>query len=144
MQTVRLLQAVALMLIVAVAASCKATKQYTSKLFAPRTAAEKDSQSLALRFLPTDSNDTDQEGWVTTDIIMGRDTNNTTALDNFAKVFPSSSVVKSPVKDSAKAYNDTIISPPVLVAKPPATAEEKTVARNTPVNGTREKRSREE
>ena len=41
MQTVRLLQAVALMLIVALAASCTATKEYTSKLFAPPIAGGK-------------------------------------------------------------------------------------------------------
>ena len=93
MQTARILQAVILMMIVALAASCTATKQYTSKLFAPRTQEIKDSQAIAvspLRFLELDSAGADQNGWVTTDIIMGRDTiSNTLALDNLAKTFPA-------------------------------------------------------
>ena len=37
MQTTRIVQAVILMMIVAMAASCAASKEYTSKLFAPRS-----------------------------------------------------------------------------------------------------------
>jgi len=74
MQTTRMVQAVVLMMIVAIAASCAASKQYTSKLFAPRIPVAKDSQAIALRFLEIDSADTEKEGWVSTDIIMGRDT----------------------------------------------------------------------
>lgn len=92
MQTARILQAVILMMIVAMAASCAASKEYTSKLFAPRTPVIKDSQVLAvapLRFLELDSALTNQEDWVTTDIIMGRDTaTNTIALDNLARILP--------------------------------------------------------
>ena len=66
-----------------------------------------------------------EEGWVTTDIIMGRDTtNNTTALDNFAKVFPSSSDSKRKQRDSS---NTTTVSNTTntTTAKEPVVTEEK-------------------
>ena len=86
MQTARLVQAVIVMLIVALAASCAATKEYSSKLFAPRTTVQKDSQVLTLRFLEINSDDKNTEDWVNTDNFMGRDsTTNTTTLDNLAK-----------------------------------------------------------
>ena len=92
MQTSRILQAVALMLIVALAASCAASKEYASKIFPTKT-AEKDSQAVALRFLELDKLEPDQENWVTTDIIMGRDTGNkTAALDKLSETFPATGV----------------------------------------------------
>lgn len=101
MQTARILQAVVLMMIVAIAASCAASKEYTSKLFAPRVPVTKDSSALAakpLRFLTIDSIGDNQEGWVSTDIIMGRDSSvSTVALDKLAQTFP----VSKPVTDSA-------------------------------------------
>lgn len=139
MQTARIVQAVALMLVVALAASCTVTKEYTSKLFAPRTPSPADTQALALRFLDTDPSDTDPDGWVTTDIIMGRDTSDrTTALDNFAKVFPAAKA--SPlVKDTTNKPIDSINT-----AAAPVINEEKVLARNYIQNGsTREKKSRE-
>jgi hypothetical protein len=79
-------------MIVAMAASCAASKEYTSKLFALRTPVAKDSLTMVakpLRFLEPDSATLNQEGWVSTDIIMGRDTaTNTIALDNLAKKIP--------------------------------------------------------
>lgn len=139
MQTARLLQAVVLLLIVALAASCAATKEYTSKLFAPRSESSTDTQAVTLRFLNTDSADAEEGGWVTTDIIMGRDTSDrTTVLDNFAKVYPP---VKTPVvtKDTTKKAIDTI-----SIAGVPAVNEEKVLARTTAQNaGIREKKSRE-
>ena len=92
MQTARILQAVVLMLIVALAASCASSKEYTSKLFAPRIPVIKDSQAVALRFLELDAFDAEKQGdgWVTTDIITGRDTTSQTAvLDNFVKTYPA-------------------------------------------------------
>ena len=53
MQKIRIVQAVALMLIVALAASCAATKEYASRIF-PTKIEEKDSQAVALRFLELD------------------------------------------------------------------------------------------
>ena len=95
MQTARILQAVVLMLIVGLAASCASSKEYTSKLFAPRIPEIKDTQALAIRFLELDAFDADKqgEGWVTTDIITGKDTSNQSAvLDNFVKTFPHSRI----------------------------------------------------
>ena len=45
MQTTRIVQAVILMMVVAMAASCAASKEYTSKLFAPRIPVAKDTQA---------------------------------------------------------------------------------------------------
>jgi hypothetical protein len=70
MQTARILQAALIMSIVAFAASCTAAKQYTGKLFAPRTEATRDSQQLAVRFLELDKLDPDKENWVSTDNII--------------------------------------------------------------------------
>ncbi len=90
MRSLRILQAVILMMVVAVAASCAASKEYTSKLFAPREPVAKDSQALALRFLDLDRLDGDPANWVTTDIIKGKDTTSATyQLDKLAKTLPA-------------------------------------------------------
>lgn len=92
MQIARILQAVSLMMIIALAASCATGKEYTSKLFTPRSPIVKDTQNYALRFLKLDAFETEQqgEGWVSTDIITGRDTVHSTAvLDNFVKNYQS-------------------------------------------------------
>ena len=92
MQISRIVQAVMLMMIVALAASCAASKEYTSKLFVPRTPVIKDSQVLALRFLELDKLEPNPENMVSTDVIMGRDTTSSTvALDNLAKTLPAKS-----------------------------------------------------
>jgi hypothetical protein len=62
MQISRIVQAVMLMMIVALAASCASSKEYTSKLFAPRTPVIKDSQVLAIRFLELDRNQSGKHG----------------------------------------------------------------------------------
>jgi hypothetical protein len=67
MQTARLLQAAALMLIMALAASCATSNQYVSKLFTPRPIAVKDTQQL-VRFLELSSLDSNEKEWVKTDI----------------------------------------------------------------------------
>ncbi len=90
MQTVKFGQAVAFVLIAGLAVSCSATKEYSSKLFAPRTQSDKDSVAVALKFLDLDESENDPGNWVSTDIIMGRDTTNSSlALDNFSKTFPA-------------------------------------------------------
>ena len=60
MRTARMVQAVVLIMIVAMAAGCAASKEYTSKLFTPRGAVEKDSQAVALRFLELDNLEPDE------------------------------------------------------------------------------------
>lgn len=138
MQIARMVQAVVLMLIVAMAASCAVTKEYSSKLFSPGNKAVKDSTAVAYRFLDIDPADNDSANWVTTDIIMGRDTTGSTAaLDNLAKTIPAG--IK---KDSVYQAKDTVVSSPVLVKNTQPVMEEP-VAKTTPVNGTRNKKTRE-
>ena len=87
MRTAGIGQAVIMMTTVVILTSCAATKQYTSKLFIPRV--EEKNKVAAVRFLDIDSSETDQSGWVTTDIITGRDTaNKSVALDKLTKVVP--------------------------------------------------------
>ncbi len=140
MQTARLVQAVIVMLIVALVASCAASKQYSSKLFAPRIETQKDSQSLALRFLEIDNNEKSTEDWVTTDIIRGIDTSlSTTSLDNLAKILPSEIKKDSvPVKNSDKPVE------PVVTETKTNKPTDEPVARTTNTNGVRSKKTREE
>lgn len=140
MQTARLVQAVIVMLIVALAASCAATKEYSSKLFAPRTTMQKDSQSLALRFLQIDNNEKNTEDWVTTDIIKGADTAISTAsLDNLAKILPSETK-----KDSLQAKNSEKTETPIAAETKTNKPTDEPVARTTNTNGIRSKKTREE
>jgi hypothetical protein len=137
MQTSRLVQAVVLMLIVAMAASCTATKEYASKIF-PSQNVEKDSQAVALRFLDLDKLEPDQENWVSTDIIMGRDTaSNTAALDKLSEVYPSSQL-NTAKKDSA-ATEDTKSATPIYANSAPVSDKNivlKSVKKNSNVNRT--------
>jgi hypothetical protein len=144
MQTSRIVQAVILMMIVAMAASCAASKEYTSKLFAPRVVETKDSLVTAkvLRFLNVDSNDTDKEGWVTTDIIMGRDTiSKTLALDNLAKIYPAAKAT-TVITDSVN-NDDKATSKAVFAEVKPIIVESEPVARNANPAEVRRKRTRE-
>lgn len=139
MQTGRIVQAVILMMIVALAASCATSKEYTSKLFAPRTPVVKDSQAIALRFLNTGNADTDKEGWVTTDIIMGRDTaSNTKALDKLAKTFP----VTAPV-DTTIIKSDQAKTTPIVAEAKTVPAESEPVAKVIKPGEVRNKRTRD-
>jgi hypothetical protein len=140
MQIARIIQAVILMTVVALAASCAASKEYTSKLFAPRTEPVKDSQVIAKapRFLELENTETNQDGWVSTDLIMGRDTvNNTVALDKLAKTYPAK-------KDSAaiaSQKNKTILPDKEIK---PILEETEPVAKISKPGEVRTKRSRDE
>lgn len=139
MQKARLVQAVGMLVIVVMAASCAASKEYTSKLFAPRIPVLKDSQALALRFLSFDSTETDTEGWVSTDIIMGRDTvSNTLALDKLSKVYPS-----SPITTDSSAKTEQAKTNPVAAENKPVVAESAPVAKNANPGEVRTKKTRE-
>ncbi len=144
MQTARILQAVALMMIVALAASCAASKEYTSKLFAPRMPVVKDSQVLAtmpLRFLEIDSAGIAQEGWVSTDIIMGRDTAvNTLALDKLALTVPAKPILAA-TDSTAKTEIQKVF--PVAADTKNSPAETQPVARAANPGEIRNKRTRE-
>ena len=54
MQTSKIIQAVILMMIVALAASCAAGKQYSEKVFGPRTSGSKETTQKPVRFLGVD------------------------------------------------------------------------------------------
>lgn len=140
MQAVRIVQAVVLIMIVAMATGCAASKEYTSKLFAPRIPMEKDSQAVAktLRFIDIDSTDTNKEGWVTTDIIMGRDTLNTVALDKFAATYPAAPLVKDSV-----TKNIPVKTTPVIADTKTVPAESEPVAKNANPGEVRIKKTRE-
>lgn len=58
MQTSKILQAVILMLILAMAASCAMGKQYSSKVFGPRTGPANGQASTTVRFLGPDEEST--------------------------------------------------------------------------------------
>ncbi len=141
MQTTRMVQAVVLMMIVAIAASCAASKQYTSKLFTPRIPVAKDSQAIALRFLEIDSADTEKEGWVSTDIIMGRDTvSKTFALDKFAKVYPAVPFAA----DTSVKTGKVKATPLVVTESTPLPEESVPVAKNANPGEVRTKKTREQ
>lgn len=153
MQTTRIVQAVVLMMIVAVAASCAASKEYSSKLFSPRNENSKDSQATALRFLELDSLQSEKDGWVTTDIIMGRDTvSKTLALDKLAKVFPAVSATKYPMTTTSKedlptgqAGRTTPVmaeTKPMVETKPIQTTEQP-IAKNYDPTEVRNKKTRD-
>ena len=140
MRSVRLGQTVVLMLIVALAASCAATKEYTSKLF-PKEQEVKTETAKTLKFLELDKADHDKTDWVSTDIIMGRDTASKTiaALDNFSKNFPAGSTAT--VADTSKKQS-VKTTPEVYVTKP-VQAESEPVARYLNQGEIRSKRTRE-
>jgi hypothetical protein len=131
MQIARIVQAVILMTIVALAASCATAKEYTSKLFAPRAEADKDTLLAAKspRFLDIETSDTNDGSWVTTDIITGKDTvSNTIALDNLDNLVKtkktqkdSASVTKPVIEINTTKETNTIpeeTEPVVKISKP--------------------------
>ena len=137
MQISRIVQAVMLMMIVALAASCAASKDYTSKLFPLRTPVVKDSQVLSLRFLELDKLEPNAENMVSTDVIMGRDTAiSSVALDNLANTLPAK-------PDSAIKTSTAKTNPVVLTDKKIISAESEPVARSSKPGEVRTKRTRE-
>ena len=117
MQTARLLQTVVLLLIIALSASCAASKEYTAKVFGPRTEPAKDSLS-EVRFLELEKINEREEGWVSTEIIK---------------------------KDSAITDTPPVINArqKPAITKDSTVIETEPVAKTTNTNGTRNKSSRE-
>lgn len=140
MQTAKIVQAVVLLMIIAMAASCTITKQYTSKLFPGNELPEKDAQTVALRFLELDKTDINTEGWVTTDIIMGRDTiSNTKALDNLATTFPAKNDDRDSIQIATNKKEKTTITKTNITEE----VTEEPIAKSTNANEVRRKRTRE-
>jgi hypothetical protein len=146
MQTKRILQAVVIVMIVVMGAGCAATKEYSSKLFSPRIESANDSPATALRFLELDNLQSEKEGWVSTDIIMGRDTaSKTLALDKLAKTLPAIPVAKDTLIAGKEELpnGQTGKTIPVVVEAKPVPATEQPIARNINPGETRDKRTRE-
>lgn len=144
MQSMRILQAAALLLLVAMAASCASTREYAGKLFAPREAQPKDSSLQAIRFMETGDAEQNTDDWVSTDIIMGRDSSgSTSSLDQLARTFPAGtnpekSIVKKDSSNTGTAIKDT-----ALVKTTPVVQEEPAV-KSVTLNGKRNKKSRDD
>jgi len=113
MQTIRILQASALILIVAFTTGCASTNQYVSKLFSPRSTINKDTQYIAIKFLELDRLDADKQSWIKTDITKIKDS------------------ITEPSSNPVIAETRTIPLP------------DEPVAKTTNPDGTRTKRSRE-
>ena len=140
MQTKRIVQVVVLMMVVVMATSCAATKEYSSKLFSPRIESAKENSATALRFLELDHLQSESEGWVSTDIIMGRDTaSKTLALDKLAKSLPAIPLAK----DTVIAAKEEKTTPAILVDTKPVQVTELPIARNINPGEIRDKRTRE-
>jgi hypothetical protein len=134
MQTMKIVQAVALMLVVALAASCAASKEYASRLFGPKPVAVKDSPTIAMRFLELDQL-RDSSGWVSTSLV-----NDSSGMED----------AEPEVLISKKTTDSTVRSAPVVKKAAPAETPVKDtistsepVAKSNPVNGVRNKKTRE-
>jgi hypothetical protein len=127
---------------VALAASCTGTREYASKIFPAQQMLEKEQKATALKFLQLNSLEQKEEGWVTTDIIMGRDTvSQTVALDNLAKTFPAtSSKPDTSVKNGVAKKTET--SSDIKTIAAPKTEEP--VAKTYNSGEVREKRTRDD
>lgn len=144
MYTGRLLQTVVLMLLVAMAASCAVSKDYSSKIFRPRNFSDipADTTVTALHFLDIDTSEGDKANWVSTDVIMGRDTSTgTAALDNFSKNFPA--VKKDSIKVSEEKEPVRNTGPVILAEKKPTVKKDEPVVRSYDNSPVRSKKSRE-
>lgn len=141
MQTARFGQTVTYLAIVLLAAGCAATKEYSSKLFAPRANPGDEKTAKALRFLDMEESSIDSARWVSTDIITGRDsTARTGVLDNLARIYPASKS-ESPQPDTIGMRKET----GTVIARAERTQESaKPVARNTGEGTVRVKKTRED
>ncbi len=129
MQNPGKLQAVIILLVMAIASGCAATREYTSKLFKPATTATPDSQGIALRFLELDELEGDQENWVNVDALKGGDSLadmiTIEKIDRLAAVKPA-------VPDSG-----------LLKKSEPGPLEKESLVKKAANGGVREKRVRE-
>ncbi len=142
MQIAKIVQAVFLLTIVAVAASCATTNQYISKVFPTKQIKEKDTLAIAIRFLELEGINQNEEILVSTDIIMGRDTvSNTIALDNFAKIYPAATKV---IADTSSKNINSIETTAISNKKESEPIVKAPFTKPVNQNGVREKRTRED
>ena len=142
MQIAKIVQAVFLLTIVALAASCATTNQYISKVFPAKQTFDKDTQTIAIRFLDLEGINPNENNLVTTDIIMGRDTiSKTLALDNLAKIYPAATKVMTDTSSKSIHSKETIVSNTKNETEPIVKAP---IAKAINQNGVREKRTRDD
>lgn len=142
MQIAKIVQAVFLLIIVALAASCATTNQYISKVFPAKQTLDKDSQVIAIRFLDLEDINSNKDNLVTTDIIMGRDTvSKTLALDNLTKIYPAATKVINDTSSKSINSKETIAVNTRDETEPIAKAP---IPKAVNQSGVREKRTRED
>jgi len=107
MNTIKFTQFSIAIFTLTIASGCASGKAYTNKIFAARNEeTTKDSLIKEIKFLELESLQPNDENWVSTDIIMGRDAaGNTIALDNLAKIYPAKEKANA---DSLKIKTETI------------------------------------
>lgn len=112
MNTNKFLYAIIIATILTSIIGCAASKEYTSKVFSNRNEEIlKDSLAKEIKFLELDSLQPNDEDWVSTDIIMGRDTGSKTiALDNLAKIYPAKEKVATDSALNVTKTNETVIA----------------------------------
>jgi len=96
MQT-KIIQAIALVLVITFTVSCATSNEYVSKLFAPRPTLVKDSLRL-VKFLELDSINGNEDQWVKTDIAK----KDTTIISTPASEEP---VVKTSIPENPSTDN---------------------------------------
>ncbi len=113
MQTARILQAVSFIAIVALVTSCAASKEYTSRIFAPRNEST-DSSAVALKFLELDKLDGKDENWVNTDQII-----DSLGLAKNQAIIPGDTSLsqKRPLPDYNPSRKTTLPEGPVVRSK---------------------------
>lgn len=136
MQTVRILQAVTLMLIVALAASCAASKEYTAKIFGPRVETEKDSSLMAIKFLELDKLNPEGDEWVAADFIVKDSLTGSPVIPDIA----TTNKTNLPIKDTSAKEP---VSVPIAGSKKVPVTEEPVARTTTGKDGTRNKTTRE-
>lgn len=144
MPTIKLFQTVALLLIIAMAASCAMTKDYSTRIFPARNepVLKRDTAAMALRFLDLDTADSEKANWISTAPIMGRDTSLGTAiLDNFSNKFGMTKKDSIPANgDVEKNKNAGMV---IVADTTPSLRKEEPVARSYDRSPVRTRRSRE-
>jgi hypothetical protein len=141
MQTVRILQAVLVMVVIALLASCATSKEYVGKILKPRDTPEPvlaKKEPRPVRFLEFDSTSEETETWVKTwiegdsAVVEGNDIKTEPLVIAKTSPAPTSPVIKTPAK------TDTIVAEKVTPILPDP------VARTGNPDGTRTKKTRED
>lgn len=127
MTSIKTVQALVLLLVLAMAASCEITRQYGNRLFATHERTMQPAGATP-QFLHSGT-DSSTSNWVSTDIIMGRDSSRTASrLDELTAIVPASLPAGPP------KTHDSLTRSSVALQTP---------SRTEPGRGVRMKRSRD-